>query len=61
MLLGLVSALGNELVVQNVCEVLDLDYDEIKDKLPDPEEESDPFKAQTALEAVQPEGDDVIE
>ena len=60
-LLGLASLLGNELVVQNVCEELELDYDDIKDKLPTPEEESDPFKAQTALEAVQPEGDDVIE
>ena len=59
-LLGLTSVLGNELVVQNVCEALELDYDDIKDKLPTPEEESDPFKAQTALEAVQPEGDDVI-
>ena len=59
-LLGLASLLGNELVVQNVCEELELDYDDIKDKLPDLEEESDPFKAQTALEAVQPEGDDVI-
>lgn len=37
--LGLVSALGNELVVQNICEVLQLDYDDIKDKLPTPEEE----------------------
>lgn len=59
--LGLVSALGNELVVQNICEILELDYDDIKDKLPTPEEESDPFKAQTALEAVQPEGDGMIE
>lgn len=56
-LLGLVPTLGNELVVQNICEALDLDYDDIKDKLPKPEEESDPFKAQTALDALQPEGD----
>ena len=59
-LLGLASVLGNELVAQNICEALDLDYDDIKDKLPKPEEESDPFKAQTALDALQPEGD-VIE
>ena len=56
-LLGLEAVLGRELVVQNICEVLELDYDDIKSKLPTPEEESDPFKAQTALEAVQPEGD----
>lgn len=36
-LLGLEATLGNELIVQNICEVLDIDYDEIKTKLPDPE------------------------
>ena len=55
--LGLEAVLGRELVVQNICEVLELDYDDIKGKLPTPEEESDPFTAQTALNAVQPEGD----
>lgn len=38
-LLGLEAVLGKELVVQNICEVLELDYDDIKDKLPEPEEE----------------------
>ena len=33
-LLGLESVLGNELVIQNICEILDLDYNEIKSKLP---------------------------
>lgn len=33
-LLSLETALGNELVIQNICEVLDLDYEEIKSKLP---------------------------
>lgn len=59
--LGLVPVLGNELVVQNICEIMQLDYDDIKGKLPAPEEESDPFTAQTALDAVQPEGDGMIE
>lgn len=59
-LLGLEPILGRELVAQNICDELELDYDDIKDKLPKPEEESDPFKAQTALDALQPEGDDVI-
>lgn len=36
-LLSLEAALGNELVVQNICEVLDIDYDDIKSKLPEPE------------------------
>lgn len=38
-LLTLAATLGDELVVQNICEVLDLDYEEIKNKLPDPEED----------------------
>lgn len=38
-LLGLEATLGNELVVQNICEVLDIDYEEIKAKLPEPVEE----------------------
>lgn len=36
-LLSLEATLGNELVVQNICEVLDIDYEEIKSQLPDPE------------------------
>ena len=51
--------LDNETLMQNICEVLDLDYDEIKDKLPE-QEAPDPYKANLA--AVQPEdggGDDV--
>lgn len=34
-LLSLESTLGNTLMVQNICEVLDLDYEEIKGELPD--------------------------
>ena len=41
-LLGLEAVLGKELVVQNICEVLELDYDDIKDKLPAPEEDDLP-------------------
>lgn len=37
-LLSLEQTLGNELVVQNICEVLDIDYNDIKSKLPDPDE-----------------------
>lgn len=39
-LLGLAATLGDELIVQNICEVLDLDYEEIKNKIPDPEEDT---------------------
>lgn len=47
-LLGLEATLGNELIVQNICEVLDVDYDEIKSKLP-----VDEFTAvQSAIDAA---------
>lgn len=37
-LLGLATYLDNETLVQNICEVLDIDYEEIKGKLPNPDE-----------------------
>ena len=44
---------GSELTQKMLCEAYDLDYEEIKGKLPEPEEDSaDPFKAQSALDAV---------
>ena len=56
---------GNELTMQMLCDALDMDYEEIKGKLPDPEEDADPFKAQSALDAVvveeDPDGGGVIE
>ena len=55
-LLSLESTLGNELVVQNICEVLDIDYEEIKSKLPDPE--TDPtVAAQAAVNDIPIEGE----
>ena len=39
-LLSLQSVLGDELVVQNICEVLDINYEDIKSKLPNPETET---------------------
>ena len=38
-LLSLATHLGNELLMQNICETLELDYDDLKDKLPNPEAE----------------------
>jgi hypothetical protein len=38
-LLGLESVLGSERVVQMISEVLDLDWNEIKDDLPDKDDE----------------------
>lgn len=36
-LLDLAATLDNETIVQNICDVLDIDYEEIKDKLPSDE------------------------
>ena len=66
-LLNLATYLDEETLMQNICDILDIDYEEIKDKLPK-QEAHDPYAAQTALDAVQPEdepadvpGGDVIE
>ena len=41
-LLGLKNVIDDETIIQYICEVLDIDYDEIKDKLPvSPEDEID--------------------
>lgn len=53
-LLSLAAQLGDELVIQNICEVLDLDYEEIKNELPDPEE--DPLDA---VNNIVPEDDPI--
>ena len=62
-LLNLASQLDSETQMQLICEQLDVDYEEIKDKLPK-QEESDPYAAQTALDAIQTDvsfGGDMIE
>lgn len=50
-LLGLQATLGDELVVQNICEVLDIDYEEIKNKLP-VDEEAQLAEEKAALDGV---------
>ena len=52
-LLNLATYLDNETLMQNICDVLDLDYNEIKDKLPKQDEGADPYRVQTALDAIQ--------
>lgn len=37
-LMSLATQLGNDLLMQNICDVLDIDYAEVKDMLPDPDE-----------------------
>lgn len=52
-LLSLETTFGNEIVVQNICEVLDIDFEDIKKKIPDPE--TDPIEDGTskAIEEIQ--------
>lgn len=57
-LLDLATYLGNELLMQNICDVLDLDYEEIKDKLP--QQEDDLSAVQNTLNELQPDDDPVV-
>ena len=54
-LLNLATYLDEETLMQNICEVLDIEYEDIKNKLPKRDAAADPYAAQTALDAVQPE------
>ena len=63
-ILSTATQFGNELTMQMLCDAYDLDYDDLKGKFPDPEENADPFKVQSALDAVvvdDPDGGGVIE
>jgi SPP1 family phage portal protein len=52
-LLALAAHLDNETLMQNICDVLEIDYEEIKGKLPDPDEAENEAKgAQDALNGV---------
>lgn len=52
-LLSIAAQLDNETLVQNICDVLDIDYESIKDKLPT--EEDDLMGAEQTLNSVIPE------
>lgn len=56
-LLNIATHLDNETLMQLVCEQLDMDYNELKDKLPNPEE-NDPYEFG---EEAPGEGDVIIE
>ena len=61
-LLSLANVLDDETIIQNICEILDLDYESIKDKLP--EKEDDMTQQEDILDGVVPDDDldgDVIE
>lgn len=52
-LLNIASLLDNETLMQLICEQLDIDYDDIKNKLPDPDEADTSInEAQSALNGV---------
>lgn len=52
-LLSIASQLDNETLMQNICDVLEIDYEEIKGKLPDPDEADNALNgSQNALNGV---------
>lgn len=63
-LLSLATHLDNETLMKNICDILEIDYEEIKSKLPDPNEaENAVTDAQGVLNnvPVEPEEGEVIE
>ena len=63
-ILNLAAHLDNETMMQLICEQLDIDYNDIKDKLPEQEAGTDPIQARTAIDAIQTvedPGGDMIE
>lgn len=53
-LLSLANVLDDETVIQTICEILDIDYEEIKTKLPK-DEEKETEEVQNLLNAVVPD------
>lgn len=61
-LLSLATQLDNETLMKNICEVMDIDYEEIKDKLPDPDEAANAvMDAQDGLDSVVVEDEQTAE
>jgi SPP1 family phage portal protein len=58
-LLNLATQLDSETMMQLICEQLDIDYNDIKDKLPKPEV-NDPYAAQDALDAVEVDPEPIV-
>ena len=61
-ILSLQNVLDIETIIKNICEILDIDYEAIKDKLPE-DEEQDNQLAQSTLDGIVPEegGEDIDE
>jgi hypothetical protein len=53
-ILSLQGVIDDDTIIQTICEILDIDYEDIKDKLPK-DEGQDVQEAQTDLEQVIPE------
>lgn len=51
-MLSLESTLGNETVLQNICDILDVDYEEVKSKIPAPEQD-----ALAVVNGIEPDGE----
>ena len=68
-LLSVETKLDHETLMKEICDRFEIDYEEIKDRLPNPEENADPYAPAAArgiLSAITPEDDtdaggDVIE
>lgn len=60
-LLGLANVLDNETVIQAICEILDISYEDIKDKLPADEEEGTQQAGQHLNNMVPEDGGDAGE
>jgi SPP1 family phage portal protein len=62
-LLSLATQLDNETLMQNICDVLDLDYNQIKDKLPSQEDDAlyKPMDVLSAIVTEDEETGDLIE
>ena len=59
-LLNLATQLDSETLMQMICDVLDINYEDIKDRLPN-DEETLTLSAQNTLNGIVPEGGDSIE
>ena len=60
-ILSLQGVIDDETIIQTICEILDINYEDIKDKLPE-DSEADNMEAQSTLEGVVPdEGGGVVE
>ena len=60
-LLSLATQLGNEVMMEQIFAVLELEYEDYKDRLPKPEDVNDPYAAQEVLDGAVVEPEPVLE